>query len=105
MFRCIHNHKDILLLYNCNQHSNYISFILLSPLIIGVCCLCYCTQGQNHITAMSRAIYFIVVGVIALCIDAALRHIDTFNPLRVYEFDVNSRVVLTFVRDGLLSEF
>ena len=83
-----------------SKHFNCTSFVFL----VFVCCLCSCTQGQNHITAMSRAIYFIVVGVIALCIDAALRHIDMFEPLRVYGFDVNSRVVLTFVRDGLLSK-
>ncbi len=63
------------------------------------------TQGQNHITALSRAVYFLLAGVLALCIDAALRNIDTFPVLLVYEFNVNSQVVLMFVRDALLSKW
>lgn len=62
-------------------------------------------QGQNRITAGSRAFYFILVGIIALCINTALLEIDHFSPLCVYGFNVNNRSVLVFVRDGLFSEY
>ena len=60
-------------------------------------------QGLNHTTALSRAIYFILVGTLALIINAALENLQ-FDSLCVYGFDINSRNVLVFVRDGLLSE-
>ena len=60
-------------------------------------------QGQNHITAASRAFYFVLLGFMALCIDLALEHMEVFSPLCVYGFNVNSRSILVFVRDGLLS--
>ena len=66
----------------------------------------YCTfQGQNHITAQSRAFYLIFVGMIAFFINLALVEIgEDFPPLCVYGFNVNSRSVLVFVKDGLLSK-
>ena len=54
---------------------------------------------------MSRAFYFIFVGLIAFFINLALVEIEEdFPPLCVYGFNVNSRSVLIFVRDGLLSK-
>lgn len=70
-----------------------------SLILFSMCCL----QGVNHTTALSRAIYFILVGTLALIINAALENL-MFDPLCVYGFDINSRNVLSFVRDGLLSE-
>ena len=62
-------------------------------------------QGQNHITALSRAFYFIFVGLIAFLINLALVEIgEDFPSLCVYGFNVNSRSVLIFVKDGLLSK-
>ena len=43
--------------------------------------------------------------MIAFFIDLALVHIgDDFSPLCAYGFNVNSRSVLVFVKDGLLSK-
>ena len=61
-------------------------------------------QGQNHITALSRAVYFIVVGTLALIINAALENLE-FAPLCLYGLDINNRDVLATVRDALLSEW
>ena len=62
-----------------------------------------CLQGLNHTTALSRAIYFILVGTLALILNTALENLQ-FDPLCVYGFDINNRDVLIFVKDGLLSE-
>ena len=65
----------------------------------------FLAQGQNHITALSRAFYFIFVGMIAFFINLALVEIgESFPPLCVYGFNINSQSVLIFVRDGLLSK-
>ncbi len=66
---------------------------------------CSPLQGQNNIMALGRAIFLLVCGAIALSIEGALTHVDNFSPLFVYGFDINSRSVLMFVRDGLLSEY
>ena len=63
----------------------------------------WCLQGLNHTTALSRAIYFILVGTLALILNTALENLQ-FDPLCVYGFDINNRNVLIFVKDGLLSE-
>ena len=54
---------------------------------------------------MSRAIYFIFIGVLGLILDAAININDDFSPLCVYGFNLNSRSVLVFVRNGLFSEY
>ena len=54
---------------------------------------------------MSRAIYFIFIGVLGLILDAAININDDFSPLCVYGFNLNSRSVLLFVRNGLFSEY
>lgn len=59
------------------------------------------SPGQNRINAMSRAIYFIFIGVLGLILDAAINSNDDFSPLCVYGFNLNSRSVLLFVRNGL----
>ena len=61
------------------------------------------SQGQNHITALSRAVYFILVGSLALVLTAFLDR-GGFSPLLVYGFNINSESVLMFVRNGFLSE-
>ena len=55
--------------------------------------------------ALGRAIFLIVCGLLALCIELADTQMGgNFAPLCVYGFDINSRTVLLFVRNGLLSE-
>ena len=52
--------------------------------------------------AVSRSVYIIFLGSLALILDAALK--TDLSALCVYGYNVNSYAVLMFVRNGLLSE-
>ena len=52
--------------------------------------------------AVSRSVYIIFLGSLALILNAALK--TDLSVLCVYGYNIDSRAVLMFVRNGLLSE-